>query len=171
MNYSDNYILLNNHRNWDNRMVFSKETRSPPLLKLKLLWGHLYPTAQCKARQENTLIGMEFSFSSSCCFGVAFCCCSFFFLLPPQTAFGFLLNHSRLTLLHRLCLLGVGKLRTAAGFQGMKHEPTCLMRLQSWRWGITQGCPLLKLHIKHPKDLGYTRDAVWFFSAVSFCFF
>lgn len=42
-------------------MVFSKETRSPPnLLKLKLLWGHLYPTAESKQGRKTCLSEWNF---------------------------------------------------------------------------------------------------------------
>lgn len=73
------------------------------------------------------LIRMKFSFSSlAVVLGWPFVVVTFsFFLFLPLTAFGILLNHSRLTLPHRRCLLGVGKLRTAAGLQGVEHEPTC----------------------------------------------
>lgn len=81
------------------------------------------------------LIRMKFSFSSLAVvlgwpFVVVTFSFFFFFLLLPLTAFGILLNYSRLTLPHRRCLLGVGKLRTAAGLQGAEHEPTCSTRPQ-----------------------------------------
>lgn len=174
MNYSDNYILLSNHRNWDNRVVFSKETRLPPnLLNLKSLGGHLYSTAQCKqGLQENMLIGMEFSFSSlAVVSGWPFVVVKIFFPASSPNSFWVftqpLQTHSSTQAMFTWGWQAENSCWVPRdGTLAHKFNTAAVMKVRYYL-----RCPLLKLHIKHPKDLGYVRDAVWFFSALSFFLF
>lgn len=109
-----------------------------------------------------------FFFFTSCCFRVAFGCWFFFFFLMlfPKQLLGFY-STTR------------DSLSAQAMFTwGCQAENSCwFCRDGTWAHMFNtsavlkaryhSGCPLSKLHGKHPKDLGYTRHAVCVFSAIS----